>query len=147
MVAFPRAVIAFCNLVHCFSTLSLTFPSSLLKLSNLKVAPQSLVKRQRRDETKACDGSQTKRLHTVNFQIVFCQNFINPFGPPVPAKTSFAVVPGHGQFSKLGSLKASTARKKSSMRSIQLMSCQERNGSHVISVRGVRLLVLCFNQS
>ena len=28
MVAFPRAVIVFCNLIHCFSTFSLTFPSS-----------------------------------------------------------------------------------------------------------------------
>ena len=26
------AVIVFCNLIHCFSTFSLTFPSSLLKL-------------------------------------------------------------------------------------------------------------------
>ena len=38
MVAFPRAVIAFCNLIHCFSTFSLTFPSSLLKLSNFEVS-------------------------------------------------------------------------------------------------------------
>ena len=28
MVAFPRAVIVLCNLIHCFSTFSLTFPSS-----------------------------------------------------------------------------------------------------------------------
>ena len=34
MVAFPRAVIVFCNLIHCFSTFSLTLPSSLLKLPN-----------------------------------------------------------------------------------------------------------------
>ena len=34
MVAFPRAVIVFCNLIHCFAIFSLTFPSSLLKLSN-----------------------------------------------------------------------------------------------------------------
>ena len=34
MVAFPRAVIVFCNLIHRFSTFALTFPSSLLKLSN-----------------------------------------------------------------------------------------------------------------
>ena len=33
MVAFPRAMIVFCNLIHCFATFSLTFPSSLLKLS------------------------------------------------------------------------------------------------------------------
>ena len=30
-----RAVIVFCNLIHCFATFSLTFPSSLLKLSNV----------------------------------------------------------------------------------------------------------------
>ena len=35
MVAFPRAVIIFCNLIHCFSTFSLTFPSSLLKLPSV----------------------------------------------------------------------------------------------------------------
>ena len=35
MVAFPRAVIVFCNLIHCFSTFSLTFPSSLLKLPSV----------------------------------------------------------------------------------------------------------------
>ena len=33
MVAFPRAVIVSCNLIHCFSTFLLTLPSSLLKLS------------------------------------------------------------------------------------------------------------------
>ena len=37
MVAFPRAVIVFCNLNHCFTTFSLTFPSALLKLSNVKL--------------------------------------------------------------------------------------------------------------
>ena len=31
LVAFPRAVIVFCNLIHCFATFSLTFPPSLLK--------------------------------------------------------------------------------------------------------------------
>ena len=39
MVAFPRAVIVFCNLVHCFTTFSLTFPSSLLKLPTGKRVP------------------------------------------------------------------------------------------------------------
>ena len=115
---------------------------------NLKVAPQSLVKRQRSDETKACDGSQTQRVHTVNFQIVFCRNFINPFGPLVATKTSFAAVPGHGQFSKLGQFESIHCEKKELYAVHRLMSCQERNGSHVIvSVRRVRLLVLCFNQS
>ena len=94
---------------------------------------------------KACDSSQTQRVHT-DFQIVFCQNFINPFGPLVPTKTSFAVVPGHGQFSKLGQFESIHCEKELYTK-YRLMSCQERNGSHVISVRRARLLVLCFNQS
>ena len=88
---------------------------------------------------KACDSSQTQRVHT-DFQIVFCQNFINPFGPLAPTKTSFAVVSKLGQFESIHCEKELYTK-------YRLMSCQERNGSHVISVRRARLLVLCFNQS
>ena len=75
------------------------------------------------------------------------ENFINPFGPLVPTKTSFAVVPGPGQFSKLEQFECIHCEKEELYAKYRLMSCQERNGSHVISVRRVRLLVLCFNQS
>ena len=44
MVAFPREAILFCDLIHCFTTFSLTFPSSLLKLSIISVV-RSIVRR------------------------------------------------------------------------------------------------------
>ena len=114
---------------------------------NLKVAPQSLVKRQRSDEMKACDGSQTQRVHTVNFQIVFCQNFLNPFGPLSLSlqRPVSQLYQGMANFQSSGSLKAIHCEKEELYAKYRLMSCQERNGSHVISVRRVRLLVLCFN--
>ena len=43
LVAFPRAVIVFCNLIHCFATFSLTFPPSLLKPGFHIIAPVATV--------------------------------------------------------------------------------------------------------
>ena len=58
MVAFPRAVIVFCNLIHCFATFSLTFPSSLLKLSNVE------------DSTTSTQTVELKIILQVNYTII-----------------------------------------------------------------------------
>ena len=44
LVAFPHEVIVFCNQAYCFETFSLTFPSSLLKLSVLVFVTGSIFK-------------------------------------------------------------------------------------------------------